>query len=190
MEVKIKTLNPQLLEDFLHFFDNKGFSDNPDWAKCYCHFYHFEGDNKGFAKQTSEDNRKASKQMILSGKMNGYLAYLDDKPVGWCNANLKENYSRLSRDEEINYPSEGKTASIVCFLIDPSYRRQGIASQLLDHVCTDFQEKGYGFIEAYPVKGASSDAHNYHGPFSMYAAQGFTTYKEFEDFYIVRKKLS
>jgi ribosomal protein S18 acetylase RimI-like enzyme len=190
MKVVIKSIETRLLEDFLYFFDNKGFTDNPDWAKCYCHFYHFDGDNKGFAQQTSEDNREASKQMILSGIMNGYLAYLEDKPVGWCNANLKEKYSRLPIDEETNYSPEGKIASIVCFLIDPGYRRQGIARQLLNHVCIDFQKKGYDFIDAYPVKGASSEAHNYHGPFSMYASHGFATYKEFKDFYVVRKKLS
>ena len=41
MEIKIKSLEPELIDDFLYFFDNVAFTDNPDWSVCYCHFHHF-----------------------------------------------------------------------------------------------------------------------------------------------------
>ncbi len=186
MDVMIKVLSPDILEDFLYYFDNVGFSDNPDWAACYCHFYHFSGSNKKFLKRTAEENRKASRQLILSGKMNGFIAYLDEKPVGWCNINSKQNYAKIPYKEK----TRSKIASLICFVIAPSHRKQGIARKLLKYACSYYQNKDFNIIEAYPKKGEElSDAHSYHGPFSLYTSEGFFIYKEFKDYYVMHKKL-
>lgn len=190
MEIKIKPLGPELIDDFLYFFDHIAFIDNPDWAVCYCHFYHFNGSNKEWTKRTGDENRNASINLIQSGKMNGYFAYLDNKPVGWCNANLKANFQKLSLLEELKTTFDGKAASIVCFLISHLHRRKGIARKLLQYACTDLKDKGYDCIEAYPRKGEKlSEAHQYHGPLSLYRSEGFNIHKELKDFYIVRKNL-
>ena len=190
MDVKIKSLEPNLIDDFLYFFDNIAFQDNPDWSSCYCHFYHFNGTNEEWMKTTGEENRNASIKLIQSGKMTGYFAYLDNKPVGWCNANLKKNFQKLLLIEEFNTTFEGKLASIVCFIISHLYRRKGVARKLLQHICMDLKQKGYDCIEAYPRKGNKlSDAHQYRGPLLLYESEGFRIYKELENFYIVRKEL-
>ncbi|MFX0180999.1 MAG: GNAT family N-acetyltransferase, partial [Candidatus Hodarchaeota archaeon] len=75
MDIIIKALQPDLIDDFLNFFDNIGFVDNPDWAGCYCQFYHVEGSRKKWAERTKEQNRDSSKALITSGKMKGFLAY-------------------------------------------------------------------------------------------------------------------
>ncbi|MFX0106014.1 MAG: GNAT family N-acetyltransferase [Candidatus Hodarchaeota archaeon] len=186
MDIVIKPLSPDLIDDFLYYFDKIAFSDNPDWATCYCHFYHFAGTTKQFLKRSAEENRIKSKELILAGKMNGLIAYLDEKPVGWCNINSKENFARIPFEEELN----DKIASLICFIIAPSYRKQGIARQLLRYVCSNFKAKGFDLIEAYPRKGKNlSDAHSYRGPFSLYTSEGFTIYKKFKDFYVMRKNL-
>jgi len=41
-DLTVKPLTPALGADFLRFFDHErgaAFADNPEWAKCYCHFY-------------------------------------------------------------------------------------------------------------------------------------------------------
>ncbi len=48
----VKELMPSLRDDFLHFFDNIAFVDNPDWSDCYCSAYHFTN-NKGAAPRSS-----------------------------------------------------------------------------------------------------------------------------------------
>jgi ribosomal protein S18 acetylase RimI-like enzyme len=190
MNVKIKPLGPDLIEDFLFFFDNVAFEDNPDWASCYCHFYHFNGTNEEWIKTTAKANRNASISLIQSGKMTGYLAYSDDKPVGWCNANLKENFQKLLIMKEFKTSIDGKLASIVCFIISHLYRRKGIARKLLQYACKDLKEKDFDYVEAYPRKGDKlSNAHQYRGPISLYKSEGFIIYKELKNFYIVRKKL-
>ncbi|MFX1420324.1 MAG: GNAT family N-acetyltransferase [Promethearchaeota archaeon] len=186
MDIKIKPLNSDTLEDFLYFFDKVAFSDNPDWATCYCHFYHFPGTNEKFFKRTAEENREASKELILSGEMSGFIAYFDDKPIGWCNINSKDNYAKIPYEEK----STSKIASLICFVVSPAHRKQGVARQLLNYVCSDFIDKGYDLIEVYPRKGDKlSDAHSYRGPVSLYTSKGFSIYKEFKDYYVMRKNL-
>ncbi|MFX1310749.1 MAG: GNAT family N-acetyltransferase [Promethearchaeota archaeon] len=187
MDLTIKPLSSDLLDDFLNFFDNIGFVDNPDWADCYCQFYHIEGSRKRWAKRTKEQNRNSSKALITSGKMKGFLAYSNGKPIGWCNANSKENYSYLLYKEESN--NEKKIAAVVCFLIAPSYRNKGIARLLLKQVCEYYKGKKYDYIESYPVKGEKSDARNYHGPYSLFLSEGFSVFKELKTIYVMRKNL-
>jgi len=189
MDLKIQPLTPDLIGNFLNYFDNIGFTDNPEWAVCYCYFHHCPGGLKVFSKQTKEENRTASIQLINSGKLKGFIAYDNDKPVGWCKADLKENFLSLPDDDEILTSERGKIASIACFLIAPDYRKQGIARKLLEFACSYFKNQNYEYVEGYPRIGDHSDAHHYHGPLSLYTSVGFTVFKEIDKFYVVRKKL-
>lgn len=187
MDIIIRPLTSDLMEDFLHFFDNIGFVNNPDWAGCYCQFYHTEGSRKKWAKRSKEQNRNSSKALITSGKMKGFLAYLDGKPIGWCNANSKDNYSYVLFEDEAN--NEKKVAAVVCFLIAPSIRNKGIARLLLKKACEYYKDKKYDYIESYPVKKDKSDTHNYHGPYSLFISEGFSIFKELKGIYVMRKAL-
>ena len=189
MVVEIKALKPALLDDFLHFFDDIGFVDNPGWSVCYCQFYQNALTNKEWGRCTKEQNRKAAIEKILNNEMNGFIAYLNSEPIGWVNAASKGSYPKFRQIEEIDEAENENIGSIVCFLIDPSHRKQGIASQLLKHVSTEFRAKGYKVLEAYPRKGVSKDPQNYHGPLSMYLSEGFTVYQDFKNMIIVRKEL-
>jgi len=92
MNISIKPLSPDLINDFLSFFDNMVFLENPEWSICYCYSYHFTGTKEEWEK---EKNRSSAIKFIKENKMTGYLAYSDNKPVGWCNVNNRLNYQRL-----------------------------------------------------------------------------------------------
>ncbi|MFX0027939.1 MAG: GNAT family N-acetyltransferase [Candidatus Hermodarchaeota archaeon] len=189
MALIIKSLSSDLLDDWIFFFENVGFADNPDWSGCYCRYYHFAGSNKNWGNQTKEDNRDASINLIISGVMHGFLAYLEDRPIGWCNINSRENFAKELYEYDIA-DSEGKQiAGIVCFLIGHTHRKQGIARKLLNHAITHYKNEGYDIIESYPRVGDLSDAHSYRGPVSMYESEGFVVYKKFKNFYVMRLNL-
>ena len=40
--VEIRELTPELLADFLGFFEGEAFADNPGWASCYCQFLYVD----------------------------------------------------------------------------------------------------------------------------------------------------
>jgi ribosomal protein S18 acetylase RimI-like enzyme len=182
MKLIIKSLSPPLIDDYLFFFDNMIFAEHPDWSKCYCYSYHFAGAKEDWTK---ERNRLAVIELIMKNKMKGYLAYDGKKPVGWCNANDQMNYASLNIDEM----SESAVCSIVCFVINPDYRRKGIAKSLLEKIIEDYTLKAYDMIEAYPAKNSHSCERNYHGHISMYEKYDFQVEKKFDEHYIVRKKL-
>ncbi|MFX0081731.1 MAG: GNAT family N-acetyltransferase [Candidatus Hodarchaeota archaeon] len=189
MEITIKSLSSETINDWLFFFEEIGFADNPEWSGCYCHFYHFTGSFKEWQEQTKEENKKNSTKLIHSGEMHGFLAYIDDKPVGWCNINSREKFAKKLYDYDSHESQTKKIAGIVCFLIAHTNRRQGIARKLLKHAISYYKNKGFDIIESYPRTGKLSDAHSYRGPISLYKSEGFIIHKEFEDFYVLRRDL-
>jgi ribosomal protein S18 acetylase RimI-like enzyme len=186
MEITIKPLTPDLLNDYLSFFDNITFKENPDWSSCYCFSYHFIGTKKQWNRA---NNRSSAINFINDRKMTGYLAYSDNKPIGWCNANNRLNYQRLLKYYDLIDNPADRACSIVCFLIHPAYRRQGIAQKILDQICKDYCSQDYDYIEAYPGKGDLSCEGHYRGPLGLYQKNGFELKKEYADYYVVRKKL-
>jgi GNAT superfamily N-acetyltransferase len=136
MELEIRALSPQLLGDYLEFFDHVAFSDHPEWSLCYCMFYHRQSE---WDHESEQNNRAQAIEYINGGLLKGYLAYIDGKVAGWCNANDKYNYAALASDPEICEPgeTEKKVLSVVCFLVAPAFRGKGIATQLLERACAD-----------------------------------------------------
>ena len=186
MDIDIKRLTPDLLNDYLFFFDNITFKENPDWSICYCFSYHFVGTKDQWNR---EENRSSVIRFVNENKMTGYLAYLNDKPVGWCNANDRLNYQRLLKYYDLIDNPEDKVCSIVCFLVHSDYRRKGIAKKILEQICTDYSNKDYDYIEAYPGKGELTCEGYFKGPLELYEKFDFKIEKEYNDYYVVRKKL-
>jgi len=189
MKLLIKPLTPSLIDDFIYYFEKIAFTDNPEWGGCYCYFHHCPGGIQEFEKQTKEENKSAAIESIKTRKLNGFIAYSNGKTVGWCKADLKGNFANLPFKDDENLVENNKIAAVACFLIAPTQRRQGIARKLLQGACSTFNTNGYTIVEGYPRKGKQSDAHSYNGPISLYESEGFTIYKEFENFYVMRKIL-
>lgn len=186
MEITIKTLSPELLDDYLYFFDNIVFTENPDWSDCYCFSFHFTGTDEEWNR---EHNRNSVIKYINEGKMAGYLAYSNGKPVGWCNVNNRLNFQRLMRDSDFSDSKNAKVCTIVCFLISPDFRRKGIAEKLLQQICTDYALNNYEYIEAFPRNGDFSCEGHFPGPLNLYKKYDFKIENELEHHYIVRKRL-
>ena len=186
MNIEIKPLTINLKDDYLFFFDNMLFKENPEWSKCYCYDYHFTGD---VDKCTREMSRAAVSKLIDEQKLTGYLAFDKDKPIGWCNVNNRANYQRLLKDYDYVDNPHDKVCSIVCFLIHPDYRRQGLAQQLLEKIIKDQSQGDYDYFEAYPKKEATSCGGNFKGPLALYKRFDFQINKEYDDYYVMRKRI-
>lgn len=193
MPITIRRLTRDLLEDWLSYFDRDAFSDNDEWCGCYCMCYHW--DSK-LQKQRAWDcdkscaalNREQAIRFIKTGRMQGYLAYADGKVVGWCNANDKQAYDNVNFNFAREVPDNGeKIKSIACFSVAPDYRGRGIATALLDYICTDAKAEGYALLEAYPFTHDSY--HAYHGPLSMYEKHGFKICGKIAECTVCRKAL-
>ena len=187
MDLEIRLLNKGLKDDYLFFFDNMTFKDNPDRLKCYCYDYHFTGDVETCTRETS---RSSVIDLINENKLRGYLVFDNDKPIGWCNANNRSNYQRLLKDYDYVDNPDDKVCSIVCFLIHPDYRRQGIAQKILERIIMDYLNKDYDYLEAYPKKSELSCEGNFKGPLELYKRYDFKINKEYDNYYVMRKALN
>lgn len=188
MEIIIKPLSLDLLDDWLYFFEKVGFADNPEWSGCYCRYYHFAGSNKKWGKQTKE-KQKCFNQFNTFWYNEWVFSIFWKSPIGWCNINLRDNFAKELYDYDSQDSKEKKIAGIVCFLMGHTYRKQGIARKLLKYAISHYTDKGYDIIESYPRVGELSDAHSYRGPVSLYESEGFKIYKELKGLYVMRKEL-
>lgn len=189
-EIIIKKLSETTLDDFLYFFDEVAFADNPEWAGCYCCYFHFEGTEEEWMKQTSEENRRTAIELSRHGHLQGFLAYVDGKPIGWCNVNRKHEFVQLKQNPELLFKDDPNIISITCFTVAPGFRRQGVADRLLKFIIDYYTYRDFQVLEAYPIRVAKSDAEHYHGPVSLFKNHGFEEFKTTNEFIVVRKQLS
>lgn len=130
--VQVRALVPELLPDFLKFFDGTAFSDNPKWSSCYCQCFYEAHRVVQWSERTAPENRARACERIDGGLIQGYLAYSDGSPVGWCNAAPRTLLHALD-DQPI--PDAEQIGAIICFLVEPNHRGRGVARQLLEAAC-------------------------------------------------------
>ncbi|MFH1297090.1 MAG: GNAT family N-acetyltransferase [Bacteroidota bacterium] len=128
----IRPLIPDLIPDWLDFFDHRAFTDNPIWKSCYCTYYQLRGNVKERFKPAKGPvkvkNRDAAVAMIKAGIINGYMYYKGDRVIGWLNANDKTLFPTLKAKEPA-----GEVLALMCIVIAPELRVQGVATRLLKY---------------------------------------------------------
>ncbi len=196
MNIKIRRLTPDLVGDYVSFFDTTPHADKRDEHKCYCVWW-CNDDYEGKDFTSSVDVRRDyAIQYVKGNNIQGYLAYCDDSVVGWCNANTKADCLKcycwrrfmgfVSTEESI---PDIRVKSVFCFAIAPEMRRIGIATLLLDRVCQDAAQDGFDLVEAYPKKEFASEAEDFVGPAELYRKAGFTVHYETVRQFVMRKLL-
>jgi GNAT superfamily N-acetyltransferase len=196
VKVEVRELTPELLDDYLRFFDKDAFIDFPYWSGCYCGFYDTPGDKWDPTAKAGPAHRAARAERIRSGKSHGLLAIADGRVVGWCNAQSRSNFLNMRRyDIAIDDPSE-PVGAIMCFLVAPGHRGKGIGTALLNAACDKFRRDDLHVAEGYPTTNPVKSTwetpwaeENYKGPLSMYLKAGFKIHRQLERFAIVRKQL-
>ena len=163
--IKLSNAN---INDWLEFFDARAFKDHQEWKTCYCTYY-FQPKPEEY-KNTHSRKRNYAVWLIEKGIMRGYLAYEDNKVIGWCNSNNKSAFPRLLTIDGID---EKSIKSIVCFIVDKEFRSKGVATSLLQEILKDAKAEGFKIVEAYPNKNAEDAYGNYHGAYGMYIKNGF-----------------
>jgi ribosomal protein S18 acetylase RimI-like enzyme len=196
-DIAVLALTSERVGDFLHFFDHEhgpAFADNPEWAKCYCHYYEVPC-AIDWPSLSATENRVAMRARIEVGEMEGFLAYQDGAVVGWMNAQprpkLRHCFDRM-RIAPTELPCRDfEAAAIVCFVVAPERRRYGIAHALLAGGLTALAARGIKVVDAFPFNAGDSEASadHYHGPLSMFIAAGFTILREEDALTVVRRLL-
>ncbi len=187
MQPILQPLTPATLPALLAFFDGDAFSDNPKWASCYCQCFYEDHRVVKWSERGAAQNRTIAIQRGNAGAMQGVLASLDGKVVGWCNAAPRALLHALDEEPIADASDIG---CILCFLVSPAHRGRGVARALLDAACDGLRAQGLKLVEANPRTGALNAAQNHYGPLAMYLAAGFAAVRDSDDGSVwVRKAL-
>lgn len=196
MTITIQPLTPELSGDYFDFFENRAFTDNSPY-RCYCQIFqmsraqytsaydHVAGADLGSA------SRKIAEQQIAAGILRGYLAFVDDISIGWCNVNDKANFPADSFNgayDHFHAPAERREKAVVCFEIAPEFRGKGVATALLRQAVVDAKAEGYTAMEGFPVVRDERYEWDYSGPIRLYEKEGFVQTAEQNGFVVMRKE--
>ena len=186
--IEIRPLAPELLQDFLGYFEGVAFVDNPKWKSCYCQFLYVDHSKVQWMARTAQENRGAACHRICSSSMQGYLAYRAGQVVGWCNAAPRILMDAFADEPD---PDSDRLGQITCFVVAPGHRRTGVAKALLDAACAGLKAQGLTIAEAAPKPDVTSDAENHFGPLSLFANAGFEFHRQGEHGSVhVRRRLT
>jgi GNAT superfamily N-acetyltransferase len=168
--VAVHRVTEDRIDDFLRLFDTDVAVGTPQNSGCYCLEPHEVGPNapKPAFGHWSE-RRAAMVERLRAGTTYGYLAYVDGRPAGWCNASMRGDYALFRRDDA----EDASTVAVSCFAIAPPYRGHGVSRVLLGRVLADAGARGAAAIEAYPLNEGVGFS-GFRGPPPLYETSGFT----------------
>ena len=174
MKLTVLPLTPDRWPDLEAIFSAKGCSIA---RSCWCMAYRRTGSfNPSPGTARSKANRAALKTLVKAGQPPGLIAYQGDVPVGWISIGPREDFLKLERSPVMKPVDDAPGIwSVICFVVPPIYRGQGVAHALLKGAIAYAREHGAKLMEAYPVDkpARSNDNDMWFGPKSMYDRAGF-----------------
>lgn len=182
-DLVIRRVSPDQHDPVMRYFDLVAYADNPAWSDCYC----MERLVEDRESRTKEQNRADRSRLLRSAQANGLVAYRLGRVVGWCHASPKSELLHVSGERAAD------VGAIVCFVVAPDSRRQGVATELLDAALEHLRSRGMRAVEAYPWGGPPDRERwpqiNYRGPLSMYEKAGFEIVTPSDEYCVVRRSL-
>jgi len=145
VQLSFKPLTPDLWSDFEALFGERGACGG-----CWCMLWRLS--RKQFEAQKGDGNKRAMQAIVDAGEVPGLLAYHEKKPVGWCAVAPRTTYSALSRSRVLKNVDDRKCWSIACLYIEKSYRKKGVATELLRAAGEYARSRGAELMEGYPVE--------------------------------------
>jgi len=164
-------LDASRIDDFyLVHSDSNGFG----WCKCVAWWVESWD---GWSERTEEENKNLRESLFEIGEFDGYLLYVDGKPVGWCQAGPRDRLKKLVLQFQLE--PDPTVWAITCFCIAPEYRGKGLSKIFLLKILDDLKNCKVKRVEAYPKASDISDAGDlWTGPIETYLANGFEIIRE------------
>jgi GNAT superfamily N-acetyltransferase len=148
---------------------------NPDSPACWCLYFRLTSSE--FDKVKGRDRPNYLQALCARDESPGLVAYRDGEPVGWCALGPRQEFGRLERSRTIPKVDDRPVWSVVCFVVRPGHRRQGVAGALLGGAVDYARSRGAVALEGYPVDTGGtriSTAFAYVGSTAMFERAGFT----------------
>ena len=174
MKLTVAPLTPDRWPDLETIFNARGCSIA---RSCWCMAYRRSGAGKPLPRGVTraQANRADLKALVDGGNPPGLIGYRGKVPVGWISIAPREEYAKLARSPVMKPVDDQPVWSIICFVVPPEHRGQGVARALLKGAIAYAKKQGARLVEAYPVDrpARSNDGAMWFGAKSMYDKAGF-----------------
>ena len=123
----------------------------------------------------SGSREQAMRRLCERDHPPGVVTYWDGEPLGWCNIGPRAEITRLARSRLIRPVDDLAVWSIICVVVRPGHRRQGVTAPLLEGAVAYAASNGAPAVEAYPVDppGRMDLTMAFVGTKSMFERAGF-----------------
>jgi GNAT superfamily N-acetyltransferase len=145
LKLNFKTLTGKTWDDFQELFGERGACGG-----CWCMLWRLAP--KQFEQQKGEGNRLAMQKIVESGTVPGILAFDGNKPVGWCALAPRDHYPALARSRVMQPVDDLPVWSVSCLFVHRRYRKQGVATKMLEAAAEHAKRHGAEILEGYPVE--------------------------------------
>jgi GNAT superfamily N-acetyltransferase len=157
-----------------------------DW--CYCVAW-MVPTWEGWGQRTAEENRALREKLFRQSRYDGYILYLDDEPIGWCQCGPRDRLPKLLRQFQLKRDPD--VWAITCWIIAPRWKKKGLAHLFLAEILKDLQARGVSRVQAFPRRGQElPDEDVWTGPEAIYRQAGFVLEQEDPQKPIYGKRLS
>lgn len=164
-------------------------------APCFCQYFQYPGDNRDWQMRCGADreaNARALVEQLTAGELRAFVAIGEEKVIGWLRLEKPERLTkryqgRLYRGLPCFEGQRGRVMSVVCFLVDPAFRGQGVARKLLEAALAWGQVEGLSSLEAFP-RGATdvTEEEQWTGPMGLYEGLAFVRVHDFSPYPVFR----
>ncbi len=174
---KIKLTFKPLCKKTWHDFETL-FGEHGACGGCWCMSWRLS--RSDFEKRKGDGNKRAMKKLVGNGEQIGIIAYMKNKPIGWCAVAPREKYIKLENARVLKRIDEKPVWSITCFFLLKDLRRKGYSVKILKGVINYCRKKKVKILEAYPVLPYSNNmpaAFAWTGFLSSFEKAGFKVVK-------------
>lgn len=167
-------------------------------SHCYCRYFEFQGDKNDWQARLAfapEENRRELHERARIAELAGIVARTPERVVGWMKLERASALPKLYAQRPYRAlprlgPDREGVFTVACFLIDPEWRRRGVASALLSRGIEAARAAGAHSLEAFPRRAEDvSDEQLFTGPLALYLKQGFVVIHEQSQYPVLRRSL-
>jgi GNAT superfamily N-acetyltransferase len=168
---------------------------------CHCRWWHYEGDDYSWTERCNvypQTNADELERALTAGhdEARGIVALDDERVVGWLklvpSASMTKLFGRrVYRSLDCFGGDRDGVLIIGCVLIDPAWRRRGVARALVARAVEHGRDIGARSIEAFPRRPRDMvrDDELWMGPIEAFVAAGFEAIDGPEPYPVLRRTL-
>lgn len=138
---------------------------------CWCMYWRI---GSRYRSQAPSQNKAELKALVERGPPPGLLALAGGIAVGWCQITPRSALPWIDQTWRLKRVDDLPVWSLSCFYIRKGYRKQGIASQLIEAAIEFARRNGAPAVEAYPIDATQSPSSSSTGFVSTFERLGFS----------------